>query len=180
MTDRVTLIKQSGERVPDIPASVQRNKVFVNDASFVIEPGDLLERVASNGLRETYEVIDPGFYENFHGIEAHYQITVRRSVSVLARPTTKKRQVESSSGLHPWRAIRNWWRGRWINSTLESLFPAPGEVGSPDGHYERPWLARAWLLIAEYWVKHWQFTLNALITIGGILVAAYVAIKYGK
>jgi hypothetical protein len=106
MTDRVTLIKQSGERVPDIPASVQRNKVFVNDASFVIEPGDLLERVASNGLRETYEVIDPGFYENFHGIEAHYQITVRRSVSVLARPTTKKRQVESSSGLHPWRAIR--------------------------------------------------------------------------
>ncbi len=86
MTDRVTLIKRSGERVPDIPASVQRNKIFVNDSSLLIEPGDLLERVASNGLRETYEAVDPAFHEEFHGIAAHYQITVRRAVDTPARP----------------------------------------------------------------------------------------------
>lgn len=78
------------------------------------------------------------------------------------------------------RRIRAWWRGRWIDSTLDSLFPGPGRVSSPDGHFERPWLARAWLALADYWDRHWQFTLNALIAIAAILVAAYVAIKYGK
>ena len=72
--------------------------------------------------------------------------------------------------------IRIWWRGRWIDSTLESLFPSAGQAGSPDGHYDRPWLARTWLALPDYWNKHWQFTLNALTSIAAILVAAYVAI----
>ena len=100
LTDRVTLIKRSGERVADIPASVQKNKVFMNDASLLIESGDLLERVTSNGLRETYEVIDPGFYEKFHNMDAHYQVTIRRSVSVPTPtpPPIKKRVFCISSG----------------------------------------------------------------------------------
>jgi hypothetical protein len=81
MTDRVTLIKRSGERAEDIPASVQRGKIFINNARVLIEEGDRLERVASNGLREAYEVIDPGFHETFHGIEAHYQIEVRKETT---------------------------------------------------------------------------------------------------
>jgi hypothetical protein len=105
MIDKVTLIKQSGERMPDIPASVQRNKIFVNDASLVIEPGDLFERVTSNGLRETYEIIDPGFHEGFHGIDARYQITVRRSANAPARSTAEKRRTATSSGLYPWGVI---------------------------------------------------------------------------
>lgn len=76
MTDTVSLVKRSGERHGDIPASVQRGKIFINDASLVIEQGDLIERVASNGLRETYEVLNPGFHEKFSSIDAHYQIEV--------------------------------------------------------------------------------------------------------
>lgn len=78
------------------------------------------------------------------------------------------------------RSIKDWWRGRWVDSTLESIFPGYGQVGLPDGHYERPWLARAWQVLADYWKEHWQFTLNALIAIAAIIVTAYIAIKFGK
>jgi hypothetical protein len=91
-----------------------------------------------------------------------------------------KNKINGTTNIAMVRRIKNWWRGRWVDSTLESIFPGSGQSGSPDGHYDRPWLARAWLAIADYWGKHGQFTLNALITIVGILVAAYVAIKYGK
>jgi len=32
----------------------------------------------SNGATETFEVVEPGFYEAVMGFEAHYQMTVRR------------------------------------------------------------------------------------------------------
>ena len=32
----------------------------------------------SNGAEETYEVINPGFHEKFHGIPARYQMDVRK------------------------------------------------------------------------------------------------------
>jgi len=51
---------------------------------------------------------------------------------------------------------------------------------APDGHYERPWLARVWIALGDYWNKHWQFTINALLTVASIIIAAYVAIKFGK
>jgi hypothetical protein len=37
MADTVSLIKSNGKRHADIRASVQRGKIFVNDASLVIE-----------------------------------------------------------------------------------------------------------------------------------------------
>jgi hypothetical protein len=182
LTDRITLIKRSGERVADVPASVQKNRIYINDASLVIESGDLLERVASNGLRETYEVVHSGFYEKFHSIEAHYQITVRPVINAPApiRPPIEKKEEAPARRFHPWRAVKDWWRGRWVDSTLESIFHGYGEAASPNGHYERPWLARVWLGFAAYWGKHWQFTITTLIAIGAIVVSAYVAIKYGK
>ena len=180
LTDKVTLIKRSGMLAADIPASVQNNKIFINDASLVIEPGDLIERVASNGLRETYEVVDPGFYEKFHSMEAHYQVTVRRSSNAPTSPHLKRRDAAPPSGFHPWHAIKNWWRGRWVDSTLESIFPSFGQADSPDGHYERPWLAKALLVFANYWSKHWQFTITTLVAIAAIVVSAYVAIQFRK
>ncbi|GAJ04359.1 unnamed protein product, partial [marine sediment metagenome] len=73
-------------------------KIFIDDTSVLIEPGDLLERVTSNGIREQYEVVDPGFHERFGSFAPHYQIEVRR----LSIP----RDVEKSASppptkLHP-------------------------------------------------------------------------------
>lgn len=76
--DNVALFKKDGSRVDGLKASVQRNKIFMDAGKLLIEPGDLILRKMSNGAEETYEVIDPGFYEAFHGIAAHYQMDVKK------------------------------------------------------------------------------------------------------
>lgn len=76
MTDKVDLLKLNGARVSNLPASVQKGKIFISGNGVLIEPRDLLIRNASNGAEETYEVIDPGFHEAFHSIPAGYQIEV--------------------------------------------------------------------------------------------------------
>lgn len=78
LNDHVTLLKKNGDRVEGIKASVQAKKIFINRSDILIETGDLIQRNMSNGGEETYEVIDPGFHESFHGIEAHYQMTHRK------------------------------------------------------------------------------------------------------
>ena len=78
MTDKLTLMKKTGETIDEIGASVQKNKIFVTRNDILIETGDLLQRRMSNGGEETYEVIDPGFYEGFGSIAANYQITVKK------------------------------------------------------------------------------------------------------
>lgn len=44
----------------------------------LIEPEDLILRTMSNGAEETYRVIDPGFFEAFHGIPSNYQMEVQK------------------------------------------------------------------------------------------------------
>lgn len=105
MRDQVTLIKQHGERREGIRASVQREKVFIDDASLIIEPGDFIERVASNGLKELFDVVDPVFYEDTGGIPAHYQITVRRASGPQEPPQPQVTGSASQPGLHPWGVI---------------------------------------------------------------------------
>lgn len=78
LTDRVSLIKRDGSIAEGIKASVQKNKIFIQGTEHLIEPRDLIQRKMSNGGEETYEVIDPGFHERFHGMPAGYQIYVRK------------------------------------------------------------------------------------------------------
>lgn len=104
MKDQVSLIKPSGERHDGIRASVQREKIFIDDGSLIIEPGDCIERVASNGLQELFEVVDPGFYERTAGIPAHYQLSVRR-VKEPPKPEEEPAAGEPEPGLHPWGPI---------------------------------------------------------------------------
>ena len=78
LTDTVTLIKQDGTTVEGIKASVQSKKIFIQGHEPLIKSGDLVQRKMSNGAEETYEVIDPGFHEKFHGIPAGYQMDVRK------------------------------------------------------------------------------------------------------
>lgn len=70
MTDNITVRKQSGDVLEGLKASVQRDKIFLERSDVLIEPRDLIERRMSNGAVETFEVIDPGFHEAFHGINA--------------------------------------------------------------------------------------------------------------
>lgn len=78
MNDRVDLLKSDGTKVSGLKASVQRTKIFMDAGRLLIEPGDLIQRRMSNGAEETYQVIDPGFYEAFGGIPANYQMEVKK------------------------------------------------------------------------------------------------------
>lgn len=78
MNDTVSVLKQNGQCIDKVQASVQINKIFIDRSDFVISSGDLIQRKMSNGAEETYEVIDPGFQEEFHSIPAHYQMVVRK------------------------------------------------------------------------------------------------------
>lgn len=86
MTDIVSLIKKDGARVDNIQSSVQDKKIFIDRSDILIESGDFIHRKMSNGAEETYEVIDPGFHEKFHGIPAGYQMRCKK----LGLPEAKK------------------------------------------------------------------------------------------
>ncbi len=86
MTDTVSILKKNGTCVDQIKASVQKEKIFIDHSDFIVESGDIIQRKMSNGAEETFEVIDPGFYEKFQGIPAHYQMDVRK----LGIPEAKK------------------------------------------------------------------------------------------
>ena len=77
MKDTVDLIKVNGDKVEGIKASVQEKQTFINRSDILIEVGDLLQRKATNGSINNYEVIDPGFSEGLGRIPAHYQIKHR-------------------------------------------------------------------------------------------------------
>lgn len=76
--DNIEILKQDGTRIEKLKASVQKNKILLFNHSVLVQPGDLILRKMSNGAEETYQVVDPGFHENFHGIPAHYQMDVRK------------------------------------------------------------------------------------------------------
>jgi hypothetical protein len=78
LKDKVDLIKMDGRTFKNIPASVQKEKIFFSDASLPIEEGDKIERKLPNNLVEIFIVIDRGYYESVGGISAHYQTKVVR------------------------------------------------------------------------------------------------------
>jgi hypothetical protein len=82
LTDRVTLIKKDGRRFDNLPASVQSGKIFTNDPQIPIEDEDWFERQTPSGITERFLVLDAGFMQAFHGIDAHYQSKVRKGTAV--------------------------------------------------------------------------------------------------
>ena len=76
MTDTVSVLKTNGEVISGISSSVQKDKIFIQRSDILVETGDLIQRSMSNGAKETYKVIDPGFHEKFHSIPAGYQMDV--------------------------------------------------------------------------------------------------------
>jgi hypothetical protein len=87
MRDNVDVLKKDGTRIPGLRANVQRSRIFMKAETLLVEAGDSIVRHTSNGLEETYEVLDPGFCENMGGIPAHYQMRVRR-LGALSGPRT--------------------------------------------------------------------------------------------
>lgn len=79
MRDRVSFVKKDGTPVKsNISANVSSKQITTLDVSLRIEVGDCFERKLPNGLIETFIVTDPGYHSGIGGIQAHYQVKVRR------------------------------------------------------------------------------------------------------
>ena len=76
--DNISIVKKNGQKFEGLKASVQKGKVYLWNSSIFVEPNDLILRHMSNGGAETFEVVEPGFFEAVMDFEAHYQMTVRR------------------------------------------------------------------------------------------------------
>lgn len=61
--DNISVLKKNGQRFDGLKASVQPGKVFLWEPSILVEPKDLILRHMSNGGTETFEVVEPGFFE---------------------------------------------------------------------------------------------------------------------
>jgi hypothetical protein len=57
---------------------VDPKSITIPDSSLLIQPGDEIRRRIPSGVEETFEVIDPVYYQAFHDIPAHYQVKVRK------------------------------------------------------------------------------------------------------
>ncbi len=88
LNEKVILIKQNGDKIENIRANVQPKKIFIADSSVPIEEGDFIQRELPNGLIEIYFVEDRGFFSSIGGIEAHYQVSVRKESS-QKKPTNQ-------------------------------------------------------------------------------------------
>lgn len=78
--DKVNLMKQDGSRADGISATVAGSDLIViKGGKHIIDVGDLLTRKLSNGAEETYQVIDPKYYERTPGASGpHYQLKVKK------------------------------------------------------------------------------------------------------
>lgn len=98
MTDKVRIMRSNGEEHFDVPASVQKDKIFIEGSKILIEAGDYVERAMSNGGVELYEVVNPGFHEKFGSISAGYQMDVKK---VEKQQEKIEAPVKSVKGVNP-------------------------------------------------------------------------------
>ena len=84
-TSKVVLHKQSGEIIQVAEALVQPNMIFIDDAQIPVEEDDVISRDLPNGLQERYVVLDRGYYEEGMGLDAHYQIKVRKESTIRSQ-----------------------------------------------------------------------------------------------
>ncbi len=77
MNDKVEIIKKDGKVIKNLKANCQNSKIFIPNGNIVIEKGDVINRLCSNGAEESYTVIKPNFQEGIAGIPSHYQCEVK-------------------------------------------------------------------------------------------------------
>jgi hypothetical protein len=79
LRDTISIVSRTtGTRIDGIKAAVNSEEISILQSEPLIEPGDLIIRAMSNGGQETFEVIDPGFHEQFHTIPAGYRARVKK------------------------------------------------------------------------------------------------------
>lgn len=107
-TDKVKLIKSSGEEIFNIDALVDKDKIFIDDGKLLIEEGDIIQRKLPNGLVEDFEVLNRGFYKGMGSIPDHYQTEVRKKFKNISKESINiTYNINNESGKVNIRAVDN-------------------------------------------------------------------------
>ena len=134
MNDKIDLLKKDGTKVTGLKASVQRNKIYMDAGRVIVESGDLIQRRMSNGAEETYQVIDPGFYEGLGGIPANYQMEVTKlGLPDANRPSKSQRHLSSGKLGDRDLMLRAIELARKCRSEAGKISPKVGAVIARDG-----------------------------------------------
>jgi hypothetical protein len=100
MGDDVFIESPSGERIGPVKASVQGNKVFINDETLVIEEGGKILRPLPNGKSESHSILQVDFHKDpFGGQLSHYEIKIRKDSSLVPTPSATTINISNSQGI---------------------------------------------------------------------------------
>lgn len=117
LNDKISLIRSNGERVDDIPASVQGNEIFIDDITLKMEEGDKLTRTLPNGIEETYLILNLEYYLGFMG---HVEIDVRKETQIdLHKPSHQEFHIHGNNSQMNINSL---------NSSLNSINITPSEL----------------------------------------------------
>lgn len=100
MGDEVFIESPSGDRIGPVKASVQGNKVFINNESLLIEEGGRILRPLPNGKSEAHAILQVDFYKDpFGGQLSHYEIRTRKESSLVPTPSATTINISHSYGI---------------------------------------------------------------------------------
>lgn len=98
--DEVFIESPSGERAGPVKASVQGNKVFINDQTLVIEEGGKILRPLPNGKSESHSILQVDFHKDPSGGDlSHYEIKTRKESSLVPTPSATTINITNSQGI---------------------------------------------------------------------------------
>ena len=98
MNDIVTVLHADGSKHENIRASVQKEQVFIDDATIPLSVGDRIERTLPSGQKEVLLVTDSQLWKGSGGIPDYYEIDYRREgvQQHQHQPTSVNLQVSDS------------------------------------------------------------------------------------
>ena len=100
MGDDIYIESPSGQTIGPVKASVQRNKIYINDESLVIEEGGKILRPLPNGKSELHSILQVDFHKDpLHGRLSHYEVTTRKESSLVATPSSTTINITNSQGI---------------------------------------------------------------------------------
>lgn len=86
--DDILIESPSGERIGPVKASVQGNKIFIDDVKLIIEEGGKIFRPLPNGKSECHTILQVDFHQGPGGRLAHYEVTTRKESSLVTTPSS--------------------------------------------------------------------------------------------
>ncbi|RLB78504.1 MAG: hypothetical protein DRH24_14325 [Deltaproteobacteria bacterium] len=100
MGDEIYIESPSGEIVGPVKASVQRNKIYINDEKLIIEEGGKILRPLPNGKAESHLILQVDFHKDpIGGDLSHYEITTRKETSLVPSPSSTIINISHSQGI---------------------------------------------------------------------------------